>query len=144
MNAYFGMVYGGLLQLFFNDIERIADYMDLGYLYGKADRADVIKTGNVGAYNKLYINTTGIFLNSATNILFENPINLAGSTITAQFQSDPTAAFDANRNSIFFQSQQQGVAAKASEAAFSRTGGFIFLVLYANSEQGAFKITFEQ
>jgi len=144
MDAYFGIVYGGLLQMFFTEIERVGDFMELGFLYGNADRPDVIKTGNVGANSSLYINTTGISITNFTNITFENPINAPGSILKGQFQSDPNAAFDASRNFVQFESMQPGITAKAPELGYNKPGGFVFLVLYANNAQAAFKITFVQ
>jgi len=122
----------------------VLDYFDTSLLRTSTDQPDVTKTGNVGGNMQLYIDLQGVVLTAATNMMFENTFNTPGSIIRAQFQSDINAALDENRNFVAFQSLFGEVDTDAETAGFNLGGGYIYLVLYANNTQGAFKITIEQ
>lgn len=144
MNAYHGIVYGGLLQMFYNDLERISDYIDFSRLYGPRDLPDIVVTGNVGANNQLNVNVGDANINEGTNMEFENPINISNSVYRAQFGNSANAAFDPARNYITVVSFSPPVACDAADVGFDAGDGFTFLILYALSEQTAFRIVIEQ
>jgi len=122
----------------------VLNYFDTTLLRKTSDKPDVVKTGNVGANMQLYISLEGVALTAATNIIFLNTITTPGSIIRAQFQSDINAPLDEARNFVAFQSLFGEVDTDAETAGFNLGGGYIYLVLYANNTQGAFKITIEQ
>jgi hypothetical protein len=144
MNAYQGIVYGGLLTLFYSDLERIGDYIDFTRLYGPSDKPDIVVSGNVGANSQLALNLPDAEINEGTGMELANPINIPNSVYRAQYGSSGNAAFDPARSYVTVVSQSPPVQCEAADAGFDKNNGFTFLILYALNEQTAFRIVIEQ
>jgi len=129
---------------YFEHPELVLNFFDTSLLRTNSEHEDVVKTGNVGANLSLFLNLEDATITASTVMIFENTINLPGSVLKAQYQSDPTAALNESRNHVTFLSLFDEVETTAEGAGFNVGGGFIYLVLYANNVQSGFKITIEQ
>jgi hypothetical protein len=113
--------------------------------YFGENRPDMVKTGNVAANGKLYLNTNNAFISSSTQFTLEVPPNIpAGSVITVQYSNIENGDLNPARNFREMLSQNPAVVCTAAQLGLDKTNGFTFLMLYANNQQGGFKITIKQ
>jgi len=113
--------------------------------YWGGDKPDLVKTGNVGPNMQLYVNTNNAFISNNTDITVEIPAAIpAGSVLKLQYSNLENGAFDENRNFVEVQSQTPPSTHKSVDFGFNKITGFVFLILYANGVQTAFKITVKQ
>ena len=130
----------------FNLVE-VERYFDLSLLRRTGEEEDlenIIKTGNVGANMQWYLNLEEADIAEDTNMSLLNSINVAGSVLTGQYHASINAPFDANRNYVLFESLNPAVNVTAEQAGYDEANGFIYLILYANDQQAAFRIEIEQ
>jgi len=145
--AWADQLFRNLLTLamqFRNQPDMVDDFFDQSVLRRKPNAEDEVLTGNVGANMQWGIEVEELDIDEDTLMILENPINAPNSIYKLQFHNTQDAAFDNSRLFVSVLSQTPPATHKANQAGFDAMTHYKYMVLYANDQQTAFKITVKQ